>query len=223
MLNKQIADLKIKMEPLQNATDFTRLSGELKNKMIKWDKEIQDKKKNKYIRDSGDYMKGEVFKWQSKLPAHDSGSDNMHSMQTQSRPTPHTPIPQPRPSNPHGAVPKRYPYSNNRGRGQSNRGNSYKGNQYPYPMPFNQQLRDNNWGPPRSSRGRHSSNSSNRGQYSYNHFNQGQDSSNLQYERASVPTQNRFSPLRYDNFQQDEGFIREPPAPMADTMGGHTR
>lgn len=224
MLNKQIGDLKTKMEPLQNAIDFTRLSGELKNKMIKWDREIQDKKKkkSKYNRDSGDYTKGEVFKWQSKLPAQDTGTENSIPMQTQSRSTPHTPIPQPRPPNLQGAVPKKYPYPHNRGRGQSNRGNSYKVNQVPYSMPYNQTYRDNSRGPPRQSRGRHTSNSSNRGQYSYNHPNQ--HSGHSQYERAPVLTQNRFSPLRYDNYQQDEGFLGNPqsqwPIPWEGTPGG---
>lgn len=35
--------------------------------MTQCNKEIQEKKKSKYIRDSGDFSRGEIFKWQSKV------------------------------------------------------------------------------------------------------------------------------------------------------------
>lgn len=36
--------------------------------MVRWDKEAQEKKGNKFIRDSGDFAVRDGFKWQSGLP-----------------------------------------------------------------------------------------------------------------------------------------------------------
>lgn len=62
LINQQITELKSLLEPTQNSPDFSRLSGELKNKMLKWDKEAQEKKLTKFIRDSGDFSRGDIFK-----------------------------------------------------------------------------------------------------------------------------------------------------------------
>lgn len=43
LTNQQITALKGLLEPAQNSPDFSRLSGELKNKMLKWDKEGEKK------------------------------------------------------------------------------------------------------------------------------------------------------------------------------------
>lgn len=45
VLDKQIVDLKNKIEPLQDSPDFPKFFGELKTKTVKWDKESQEKKK----------------------------------------------------------------------------------------------------------------------------------------------------------------------------------
>lgn len=51
LLDQQITELKSSLELVQSSAEFARLSGELKNKMVKWDKEVQEKKRNTFIRD----------------------------------------------------------------------------------------------------------------------------------------------------------------------------
>lgn len=125
MLYKQITELKSKIEPLQESPDFSKLSGELKNKMVKWDKEVQDKKKNKYIRDSGNYSRGEVFKWQSKVHISESVPSHIPTQVTSNKPLPGTTVIYSQPHNSQGAIPRGHTHSNNRGRarGDKERGN----------------------------------------------------------------------------------------------------
>ncbi|PIO13460.1 hypothetical protein AB205_0035140, partial [Aquarana catesbeiana] len=66
LLETQIAELKSSIESHKESEEFLRLSAELKNKLIKWDHETQNKKKKKYIRDADDFGKGIIYKWQTK-------------------------------------------------------------------------------------------------------------------------------------------------------------
>lgn len=61
---KAIIDL---IEPSKESPEFIRLSGELKTKLIRWDKESQDKKRKKFLRDLSDFGSHQVFKWQSLI------------------------------------------------------------------------------------------------------------------------------------------------------------
>lgn len=65
-LETQIAELKHSIESHKESEEFLRLSAELKNKLVKWDYETQNKKKKKYIRDLEDFRKGNIYKWQNK-------------------------------------------------------------------------------------------------------------------------------------------------------------
>ena len=66
ILNSQINDITTILEPLKDSEEFLKLSGELKNKLVKWDSEIQNKKKKKFIRDWDDFTGvNSIFKWQS--------------------------------------------------------------------------------------------------------------------------------------------------------------
>lgn len=126
LLDKQISELKSLLEPLQNSPDFLRLSGELKNKMVKWDTEVQEKKRNKFIRDSGDFSRGEVFKWQSRMQTPESApvtstqpTSNVPSLvnpRTQKQSSQRRPLPS------QGGVPRHFTHPNKRGRGNSSRG-----------------------------------------------------------------------------------------------------
>lgn len=154
ILDKQIGELKSKIEPLQNSPDFSRLSGELKNEMMKWDKEIQEKKKNKYIRDSDDYSKGDVFKWQSRVQILEPVPTIVPTQFTSTRPLPGTPTTHSQSSKPQGAIPKSYVHPNNRGRGHSSRGGNGRGNQHQNATSYHPGYREDTRGPPRFFRGR---------------------------------------------------------------------
>lgn len=54
-LEHQISVIKTKMESHKKHSEFSKLSGELKNKLVKWYKNAQNKKKGKFIRDLGDF------------------------------------------------------------------------------------------------------------------------------------------------------------------------
>lgn len=62
-LDSQIKDITTSLEPLKDSGEFLKLSGELKNKLTKWDFEIQNKKKKKCIRDLKDFSEGNIYKW----------------------------------------------------------------------------------------------------------------------------------------------------------------
>ncbi|WP_227643931.1 hypothetical protein, partial [Klebsiella pneumoniae] len=64
-LDTQINEIKATIEPSKDTPEFLTLSRELRNKLTKWDKESSNKKKEKFIRDTGDYARKEVFRWQS--------------------------------------------------------------------------------------------------------------------------------------------------------------
>lgn len=53
------------IEPHKESEEFLRLSVELKNKLSKWDLEVQNQKNKKYIRDYDDFKNGNIFKWQT--------------------------------------------------------------------------------------------------------------------------------------------------------------
>ncbi|XP_077327470.1 uncharacterized protein LOC143961999 [Lithobates pipiens] len=59
ILDSQINEIKHSIESFKDTPDFIRLSVELKDKMSKWDFEVQNKKKKKFIRDSDDFNGGE--------------------------------------------------------------------------------------------------------------------------------------------------------------------
>lgn len=67
-LESQIQDLQVHLEPHKDSEEFLRLSGELKQKLAKWDSETQAKKKKKFLRDLKDYNEGVIFKWQANVP-----------------------------------------------------------------------------------------------------------------------------------------------------------
>lgn len=73
-----------------------RLSAELKNRLIKWDSEIQNKKKKVFFRDLDYFGKGNVFNWQT-------GPVEVTMTQTQLGPanleTTNIPLPTPRENN----------------------------------------------------------------------------------------------------------------------------
>lgn len=80
--------------------------------MAKWDKEVQEKKRNKFIRDSGDFSKGDVFKWQSRLQTPES-APMIPTQPIPNAPPPGTPRVYRQPSQPQsfpsqGAVPRNY-------------------------------------------------------------------------------------------------------------------
>lgn len=62
-LDAQIRDITNNLEPLKDSEEFLKLSGDLDNKLFKWDLEIQNKNKNKFIRDLDDFSGGHIFKW----------------------------------------------------------------------------------------------------------------------------------------------------------------
>lgn len=64
-LESQIKEITDRIESSKNTTKCIQLSGELKNKLVKWDKETQDKKVKKFLRDLNDFGGQQVFKWQS--------------------------------------------------------------------------------------------------------------------------------------------------------------
>lgn len=66
---------------------FFKLSTDLGNKLTKWDTEVQNEKKEKYIRDSDDFRSGNIFKWQATPPPDPSGS-NTHPLQNGSKSLP---------------------------------------------------------------------------------------------------------------------------------------
>lgn len=76
MLEAQIRDLRRTIEPFKESEEFLRLSTELKNRLIKWDTETQNKKNKKFIRDLDDFGKNNVFKWQVTTP--DVASTQIH-------------------------------------------------------------------------------------------------------------------------------------------------
>ena len=66
-LEEQIKAITDLIEPSKETSEFIRLSGELKTKLIRWDKESQDKKRKKFLRDYNDFSTNLVFKWQSLM------------------------------------------------------------------------------------------------------------------------------------------------------------
>lgn len=64
LLETQIRELKNIIEPHKESEELLRLSTELKNRLIKWDSEIQNKKNKTFVRDLDDFRKGNIFKWQ---------------------------------------------------------------------------------------------------------------------------------------------------------------
>lgn len=76
MIGKKIPDCT---ESFKDTTEFIKLSGELKNKQIKWDKETQDKKRKKFLRNLDNFGGKHVYKWQSfnEIKSTGSGVDPM--------------------------------------------------------------------------------------------------------------------------------------------------
>ena len=64
-LESQIKEITDRIERHKDTSEFIRLSGELKNKLEKWDKETQEKKRKKFLRDVNDFGVPNVYKWQS--------------------------------------------------------------------------------------------------------------------------------------------------------------
>lgn len=67
LIEQQIEEIKQKMEPLKETTEFKRLATQLNKDLIAKDLEVQNRKKKKYQRDITDYKTDQVFKWQSKV------------------------------------------------------------------------------------------------------------------------------------------------------------
>lgn len=62
-----IADLKEELEPHKDTTEFKTLMTQLNKDLAKKDKEVQQRKSKKHMRDTNDFCNGQVFKWQSQL------------------------------------------------------------------------------------------------------------------------------------------------------------
>lgn len=74
LIEQQIEEIKQKLEPHKESTDFKRLATQLNKDLIAKDLEVQQRKMKKYQRDISDYKNDQVFKWQSKIEQPQSNS-----------------------------------------------------------------------------------------------------------------------------------------------------
>lgn len=66
-LDAQIQVLRDLTELQKEEPELVRLSGGLKSDVEKWEKEVKDKKRKKFLRDTGDYKEKKIFRWQVRL------------------------------------------------------------------------------------------------------------------------------------------------------------
>lgn len=222
LLETQIAELKSSIESHKESEEFLRLAAELKNKLVKWDYETQNKKKKKYIRDFEDFGKGNIYKWQSK-PG-DLVTAPLPPVPTNREP-PYTPLPSQRddgdncdqfdynnPATPTNTNPFMSVH-NKRGKNKKGRGTRREVYESPY--------RQYPWNPPHTNDVTYQDDtyfpeSGQNWGYNDNHYfnkprsippNRGRG---FQSFRNPIPTQNRFAPLQNSGPRRGGDFYRSP-------------
>lgn len=77
----------------KNDIEFVKLYGELMKILDKLDKDTQEKKRNKYFRDVGDFKNKDVFKWQrntqeedTQIPSRESTLSASKAVQSEPKP-----------------------------------------------------------------------------------------------------------------------------------------
>lgn len=238
-LDIQIMELKSTMESHKESEEFLRLSAELKNKLQKWDYEIQNKKKKKFIRDLEDFGRGNVYKWQLKSG---DGNNILSHPDLQATDYPNTPLPTPieepvfsyecteytdvgTPRDPnHYRVVSNKRGKNKKGRGRKDVVYDSPSRQYPWNPPYNNE--EAYKGPNYFSGGYYPGrNYSGTGQYGKmepgqyrNDYPSTSRSTNPYPNRGRIPlpggnpisTQNRFAPLQYSGPRRGGDFHRIP-------------
>lgn len=142
-LESQIKEITVCIEVHKDSTEFLQLSGELKYKLLKWDKETQDKKWKKFLRDLNDFDGKQVFKWQSFDMSQPVCSEGLFKDTTNLAPSVPTDgyrtqdasvtIPNQSHDTPiRSNIPRRRGHGAPRSRGQS----QGRGNHHPYPAPI---------------------------------------------------------------------------------------
>lgn len=66
-LDQNIAEIREELETYKETTEFKTLTTQLNKDFTKKDREVQQRKSKKYIRDTNDFQNDQVFKWQSQL------------------------------------------------------------------------------------------------------------------------------------------------------------
>lgn len=74
IIDQNIAEIREELEVFKETTEFKTYTTQLNKDLTKKDREVQQRKSKKYIRDINDFRNDQAFKWQSQLGKTDTGS-----------------------------------------------------------------------------------------------------------------------------------------------------